>query len=217
MEIANIDTIIWDWNGTIMNDLEIAIDAINVVLNRHNLPSVTKEKYLDIFRFPVVDYYRDLGFNFSKVPFETIGKEFMNEYESLWKKTALQVGIESCFQNFRMRNHVQYVLSAASQDSLSRWISHFKVGHFFSDAAGLNNIYAAGKIEIGKELVQRKNINPKRTLLIGDTSHDAEVASALGCHCILLSHGHETHFRLRKTGFPVAKDSAELLTLVGNN
>ncbi len=214
LRIQDFDAVIWDWNGTIMNDIDIALDAINVVLKKYNRSTVDLERYLEIFRFPVKDYYRDLGFDFSDVSFESVGKEFIDEYESLWKSTTLQKGITDVLHFFQAHNKSQCVLSAAAQESLLRWISHFRVGHFFHDVIGLDNIYAAGKLQIGKELVARAKLVPSRTVLIGDTSHDAEVAAGLGCHCVLLAHGHESAERLQQTGFPVVRGPQELLSWV---
>ena len=60
----NIKHIVWDWNGTLLDDLWLSIKAINIVLKRHNLPQVNDKKYLNLFIFPVIEYYKKLGFNF---------------------------------------------------------------------------------------------------------------------------------------------------------
>lgn len=59
-----IKHIIWDWNGTLLDDVGLSLEAINIVLARYNLPPLRKERYLEIFTFPVIEYYRELGFNF---------------------------------------------------------------------------------------------------------------------------------------------------------
>ena len=57
--------IIWDWNGTLLNDRWLCVEAINQALNKRNLPMLTEGKYKDVFSFPVEDYYKKVGFDFS--------------------------------------------------------------------------------------------------------------------------------------------------------
>jgi len=209
-----LDAIIWDWNGTIMDDVEISVDAINTVLRRRNMKTIVVHEYREIFRFPVSEYYKDLGFTFEHESFEVVGKEFIVEYENRWHTSPLQKGIHNVLQSFRAAQLKQYVLSAASLDMLSRLVAHYQIGAFFQDIAGLNDIYAAGKIDLGKQLIARTKMDPQRTLLIGDTSHDAEVAKALGVKAIMVAQGHESATRLQKTGFPVARNSTELMQML---
>ena len=58
------EAILWDWNGTLLDDVNIAIDAINQLLLDRNLVQLTLERYLDVFTFPVCDYYELIGFDF---------------------------------------------------------------------------------------------------------------------------------------------------------
>lgn len=60
------DHIIWDWNGTILNDVDHAVAMMNTLLVEHNLPLIDREYYREIFDFPVLHYYQKLGFNFEK-------------------------------------------------------------------------------------------------------------------------------------------------------
>ena len=61
---------------------------------------------------------------------------------------------------------------------------------------GLDDHYAAGKIAVGRQLLQQLKVDPAQTVLIGDTLHDYEVAEALGVACVLVSHGHYAKQRL---------------------
>jgi phosphoglycolate phosphatase len=67
---VRFDSIIWDWNGTLLNDVEVAINSINRLLYDRNLVPLTLERYLDVFTFPVQDYYEVIGFDLINEPFE---------------------------------------------------------------------------------------------------------------------------------------------------
>ena len=56
MQIKNYQHIIWDWNGTLLNDVKLCADIMNNLLKTRSLPTITLEKYREIFTFPVKDY-----------------------------------------------------------------------------------------------------------------------------------------------------------------
>ena len=62
-------SIIWDWNGTLVDDAPVFINIMNFFLSQRNLPLITLEDYRRSFVFPVKNYYKNLGFDFSKESF----------------------------------------------------------------------------------------------------------------------------------------------------
>ena len=71
--------IVWDWNGTILNDVNICVDVINALLKRRRMKEISINEYKNSFCFPVINYYKKLGFNFKKESFDSIAVEYMNE------------------------------------------------------------------------------------------------------------------------------------------
>ena len=92
----------------------------------------------------------------------------------------------------------QYILSAVSQWHLNSITAHFKVEHLFNERFGVSDHYAAGKIDRGIELLKYSGLDPQKTILIGDTVHDFEVAIELGISCLLLADGHQSETRLKQ-------------------
>ena len=82
MKIINYKHIIWDWNGTLLNDVKLCADIMNNLLKARSLPTITLEKYREIFTFPVKDYYIKAGYDFLNESFEEISVDFIAEYES---------------------------------------------------------------------------------------------------------------------------------------
>ena len=72
--------IIWDWNGTLLNDGWLFVDIMNSILRQRKMDTITLEKYRNIFGFPIKDYYIKLGFDLEKESFEESGMEFIKEY-----------------------------------------------------------------------------------------------------------------------------------------
>ena len=77
----NYDTIVWDWNGTLFDDVAVCIDVMNGLLAEQGLPSIPDaETYRSLFCFPVIRYYERLGFDFSKTPFEALARDYVAGY-----------------------------------------------------------------------------------------------------------------------------------------
>jgi phosphoglycolate phosphatase len=82
----------------------------------------------------------------------------------------------------------------------------FNIEQYLDDVIGISNIYAESKVSVGREYITRSGIDTGKTVLIGDTVHDYEVAQALGVDCILIANGHQSKHRLLECGGPVLDD-----------
>ncbi len=212
--VKNVNTIIFDWNGTLLNDMAVCIEAMNAIMGPRGLEPLTPEKYKQIFTFPVRDYYQTAGFDFSKEPFEIPAMEFINAYHNLISKATLFAEVKSVLEQNRQNGLRQIILSAMEHDALVAMVKQFGIFEYFQAIQGINNHFAGGKIEQGKLLIAEHVINPETTVLIGDTLHDFEVAQALGVRCILVSYGHQHKARLKQAGAPIADSLHKAVALI---
>lgn len=203
--------VIWDWNGTLLNDAWLCVDVMNGMLAERKLPQRTIKQYMEIFDFPVRDYYEKLGYDFSKESFEVVGMEFMIRYNKRQKESRLHEGVEPVLQRFRMKGFRQYILSAREQVELIEETRVLGVFQYFDRIYGLDDHYAYGKAEVGHKLLKEINAPISRIVFIGDTRHDAEVARELGIDCVLIPNGHHTHERLATLNFPMISSLNELM------
>ncbi len=209
--------VIWDWNGTLFDDVSLCVEVINWLLVQKGLPKITVEKYKNVFTFPVKDYYEKLGFDFSKESFEKIGRQWMDEYERRKFEAGLFPEAIEIVQKLNGSGIEQSVLSAYSLHTLKQMLEHFNLIDYFVEIKGLDNIYAGSKLHLGKELLTKLNLNGKKALLIGDTLHDADVAKQLGIDVVLISKGHQSKKVLGRIGVPVFDSLAEMYSEIFNN
>jgi phosphoglycolate phosphatase len=209
---TSYDNIIWDWNGTLFNDVELCANIMNILLTQESLPNISIQKYKEIFTFPVVEYYKIAGHSFERTSFEVLGKQFMVEYELRKNGCQLYPGVIGLLSSLQKKNIHMHLLSAYEQQSLTNIIKLYNIDSYFQNVVGLDNIYASGKSHLAHQLVKRINSNGEagKILLIGDTIHDYEVAREINSDCILMSHGHQDEERLLKLGIPIVKNFTEL-------
>lgn len=206
-----MNSIIWDWNGTLLNDLDFCVSTINILLKKRALPILNGTQYKEVFSFPVKDYYQTIGFDFEKEDFEIPAKEFIDLYNSGVKNCSLHHSANDILSYFQQKGIRQFVLSAMKQNMLEDTLKHQNIFHFFEGVAGLHDHYAVSKIERGEQLISEFNIEKECTWIIGDTIHDYEVAENLGLNCILIADGHQSEERLKSTNATILKSLKHLM------
>lgn len=203
--------LIWDWNGTLFNDVELGVSIINNIIKNNGLQPLTYDRYRDIFTFPVSDYYKEAGFDFSKTSFEILGKQFMDGYESRKYEYDLYEGARDVLSFVQKNGSKQSVLSAYKHDTLLEILTHYNIIEYFDKVQGLDNIYAGSKEHLGIELRKHIPFKKDEVLFIGDTLHDADVAKAMEVECVLISKGHQSPEKLNLNGNVILSDIRELI------
>lgn len=204
--------VIWDFNGTIIDDLQIGIEAVNRLLSRRQLPTIDSvEAYRKVFGFPIIDYYRRVGFDFEKDSYDTLAHEWVKEYLELAENIPVRPGVTEALDSFKKAGILQIILSATESKMLKNQTDKLGITGYFDDILGTDNIYAHSKKGIAIEWMNKHKINDG--VMIGDTVHDGEVADSIGVDCILVTGGHQSRETLECSGKTVA-DIGDVTTIV---
>lgn len=213
--MSSLKHVIWDWNGTLLDDTWLCVEVLNGLLARRGREPISRQDYRENFGFPVIHFYEFLGFDTDSDSFEKVSYEFIGDYEARWlNECSLHPDAKEVLAAIAEKGLTHSVLSAAKQEALETGISHFGIQGHFSALCGIDNIFAHGKVERGRQWMEQLHWDPHEVVLIGDTLHDFEVADALGTECILMGHGHHTPERLAATGKTVAHSLMELVGMV---
>ena len=149
-----VKTIIWDWNGTLLDDLDLSLESVNILLEERNLPTLSVERYKDIFCFPIIDYYVNAGFDFEKEAFEVPAKKYVKLYASKASELKLFPDVVDTLTYFKENNYRQIVLSAMRDDNLKLMIHNAGISHFFD---GIKQFFINNNIAIS--LVYKHELN----------------------------------------------------------
>ena len=204
--------LVWDWNGTLLDDMELTYEIENMMLRERGMVQIpSREFYLTNFGFPIIDYYIKLGYDFSIYPYEELAKEFHRLYTAMYKKCALREGAVDTLLAVQALGIPQTILSASNQRRLIEQTDYYGVSTYFGEMLGLQDDYAHSKVDRAKAYIENRNIDPSDVLFIGDTNHDYEVAREIGGKCILLTGGHQGRDVLGRCGVPVLGSLNEVL------
>jgi phosphoglycolate phosphatase len=183
---------------------------MNQMLVQHGLPPSTPEHYASIFRFPVSDYYQEIGWDFEKVPFETVSDAFIGEYERRKLECPVRADGVALIKELDERGMPQSIISAMKQDYLRDIVRRHAIFDHFVTVRGLDDHHARGKLDIGRQWMAELALPPEKVLMIGDTLHDYELAQALGIDCALVPSGHQSKERLLASGATVYDSLSEI-------
>ncbi len=202
--------ILWDWNGTILNDTPVAFEATNILLERYGYPTITLEYYRDNIDTPIVNFYSKI-FDLNKHDMQMLDDEWDVLYNQLSDKIGLHNSVEELLRFFADKNCRQVVLSAFRTEEIIKYARKFSVEHFFENILGTQNIVMESKTMRGRKYMQEHNFTPEQTLYIGDTVHDCDTARDLGVECILFSGGQQSQMLLKKCGVPVYESFEDII------
>jgi len=208
-----IRQILWDWNGTLLDDLQYGMSVRNRIFPTFNLPTIESvESYHEQFTFPIRLYYERAGV--TDANFVEVAHAWMAEYVRGFPTVPLHADALEVLNRFAKADFTQVVLSATKRDMLLEQIAQFDIQHHFAAILGLGDIYAGSKEEIGRQYLLSSGIAPKDTFMIGDTLHDADVARAIGAKCVLVSRGHQSRQTLLTAGVPVVDTLQQAADLI---
>lgn len=202
--------IIWDFNGTLLNDTQLSLDVDNNVFEKLGIPAITLDDYRNNMTMPVRDFYSAVGVDYSVHSYETIARLWLDEFNQKAVGVGLVSGALDAIRFFHSQGRSQSVLSASYEPSLRKQCEALGLMPYMTDISGLEDESASKKTEIGRRQLRELGLEGRDVVLIGDMLTDAHLAEDLGADCILVSWGHNDLKRLLSSGLPVARDFGEL-------
>lgn len=208
--------VVWDWNGTLLDDVACCVTVANDLLKEFGLPQLAGlADYHAKFRFPIVEYYADLGFDTGPDGnFDDAAHRYMELYGEASTACGLHEGAREALEALHRQGVRQVVISASRQDNLVAQVAPFGLEALLDGVHGIEDIYAASKEGLARRWLVESGASPSHVLFVGDSAHDAEIALALGAQCVLYSGGHHAQAYLETLGPRVVSDLRDVPVLV---
>jgi phosphoglycolate phosphatase len=202
-EAGGCKHIIWDWNGTLLDDTWLSAEACSAAIAPLGFEAVTVERYRRLFCFPIVKFYEALGLDLSRCSYPELANRFHDIYESRLQECRIFDDARDVLERVRARGMTQSLLSALPHRILEGCMAQWDLAPFFTSIRGLDHNLADSKVANGRAWMAAQSLGPDQMLLVGDTDHDLEAAEALGVKCVLIARGYQDRARLDGLGVPV--------------
>ena len=210
--MRQFDHIIWDWNGTILNDLPLTVSIMNDQLTKNARTPMSLDEYRGCFAFPLRDFYGRTGLADSDEEFMRLNSAFFTEYTKKRGECTLHDGVTQILDTFIENGGTHSILSAYSQDALTSMVKLFGIDSKFKYIKGVNNFDGSSKVDEGHTLLSMLEYKTSKILFVGDTMHDYEVACSLGVQCALIAKGHQSKEKLSGASALLLDSHEELLS-----
>lgn len=184
-----VNAVIWDWNGTLLNDVDENLKIVNQLLFQRNKSEISFSIYKQLFRMPIKDFYKDVGFEFKEESFDDVAKKYNQLYKKRFHTFTLNDGVLGSLEYINQKGIKQYILSASHQDDLIKQVNSFHIDKYFSSIIGNDDYAVVSKIEKARNFA--KILDTENILYIGDLYHDYEVSQVFHATCLLFIHGHQ--------------------------
>ena len=193
--------ILWDWNGTLLDDTQAALDTLNVMLRERGAKPIGMTFYRDNFAFPVRPFYEQIGMVLENEDWDALAQEYHDVYAAQPKR--LNAETFAALELVRASGAKQSIISALRQDLLDRVTADCGVAPYMECIYGVDNLDGASKLDRALELMTAITAaapdgRALDVVMIGDALHDKEVADALGVRCVLCAQGSHAGWRLRE-------------------
>ena len=212
--------LIWDWNGTLLCDLAIVLEAVNAAIVPLGAAHLTEAGYQEHYTRPVSMFYeRLLGRPLTASEWGQIDADFHLRYTQLLDDAHLADGAEHMLARVAANGQSQSLLSMAPHDHLVPLVHARGIGEFFVRIDGSRNERGAGKtasLHAHLEVLGTDH-GVSEVIMVGDAIDDAMAAREVGIDCVLYANGSHRDSQLAATGFPVVHRLRDAQVLAGNS
>jgi phosphoglycolate phosphatase-like HAD superfamily hydrolase len=207
--------LVWDWNGTLLDDLSLVVAATNVSLATAGGGPVTADEHRRDFRRPVQGYYADvLARTLSPDEFLVLDRAFHEAYQAGLPTVQLSVGALDALRGW---TGTQSLLSMWFHEELVPTVARYQLNAFFTRVDGLRAVVGGGhKAPHLEAHLEAMGIDGTDCVMIGDSVDDALAAHSVGAACVLYAGGFTDRRRLLDVGVPVVDTLAEAVALAGH-
>lgn len=192
----NYTHIIWDWNGTLVDDVDVTVECVNDTLKAYGLPTTDRQEYLDVITPSMEEYYGRM-IDLSVHPLTEILSHFQSGYAKRLGKLKLQNGAEDVLNHLKSIGAHQYIVSSFEQSALVRDVNLFNIASLFDEISGAGDILCGSKTDRAKQITDHAKLSGC-PVYIGDSISDYNTAKGAGCDCILIAKGHQKKSDLEK-------------------
>lgn len=190
--------VIWDWNGTVFDDLQISLDAVNYILEKRGLPHIDRETYYEYLDTPIIKFYQK-ALRSDDVDFDGISLDFNTYYRRELHRACPTAGIIDIIKALDEINVPQMIISASHISYIDSALKELDIKKYFQKIIAAEDYVAGSKIDRAEAFMEKSGIPQSGRIVIGDTRHDYDMAKRIGASCILLTSGHEGKKKLSTT------------------
>ncbi len=204
--------VVWDWNGTLLDDLDVVLASVNAGVAPYRKEPVTLNDYRTHYTRPVKHFYDALlGREIDHDEWLDLDTRFHAAYREQLTTAMLARGARQALERAAREGLSQSLLSMYPHSELLPLVDAAGIGHHFDRIDGLRGPAGDRKARYLEAHLDELEVDPAASVVVGDTPDDAEAAAAVGAGCVLVDSGGHHREVLEATGVRVASGLIEAI------
>ncbi|MFE1230316.1 HAD family hydrolase [Streptomyces sp. NPDC058745] len=207
--------LVWDWNGTLLDDIQAVIGATNAAFAELGLEPITLARYRDLYTVPVPLFYeRLMGRLPTDTEWELMDGVFHRHYWARAEGCGLTAGAAELLAARQESGLTQSLLSLAPHVELVPLVRRHGIETRFVRVDGRVGSSTEGKAaHMVRHLAALGGVPAERVVVIGDAADDARAAAHVGAKAVLYTGGSHSRASLEAVGVPVVDSLAEAVAV----
>lgn len=206
--------IVWDWNGTLLDDLEIVIAAVNAGLVPFGAGPIDTDAYRTHYTRPVRLFYEQLlGRAIPDPEWLRLDDSYFDAYQATAATASLAPDAMAALTLARQKGADQSLLSMAPHEHLIPIVDRHGLTPFFREVRGTSGDRGGAKAMILADHLATLKVAAGDVIVVGDTPDDATAAAHVGAGAVLYDGGSHHRTDLERVGVPVVSTLREAVEI----
>jgi phosphoglycolate phosphatase len=210
------DLIVFDWDGTLYDSTALIVRAIQAACRDLGVAVPSDEAASYVIGLGLQDALMHAVPGLSPDRYPELGRRYRQHYFKDHEDVTLFSGVPDLLADLRQRQHWLAVATGKNRQGLNDALRLSGLAPLFDATRTADETRSKPHPQMLHELMREFGVEPERTLMIGDTTHDLQLAANAGAHSVAVTYGAHEHAPLRELGpRHVAHSVAELRVWLG--
>ena len=183
------DLIVWDWDGTIMDSTPTIVDCIQQACRDLGFKEPDDTLASSVIGLGIQDSLRRAVPWIEPIHFQKLTERFRFHYLAKDHELDLFVGVRELLEKLRNDQFLLGVATGKSRVGLDRSLKHHQIGHLFHETRTADESFSKPHPGMLLELSDVTQVPTRRILMIGDTTHDLDMAANAGVDAVAVTYG----------------------------
>ena len=189
MRPRRFDLIAFDWDGTLFDSTLLITRSIQQAVCDvgGSMPSDAQASY--VIGMGLMQALAHAAPDVPPEQYERLGERYRHHYLARQHDISLFDGVLPLLADLKSRHHWLTVATGKSRHGLDETLRHVELQGVFDGSRTADETAGKPSPQMLFELMREFGVEPERTLMIGDTTHDLQMALNAGCASLGVSYG----------------------------
>ncbi len=183
------DLIVWDWDGTLADSTGMITNALLKAAEQVGLPALTPQTASSIIGLGLREAIHNLYGDIPGAQAQALAAQYTTNYYAGESEIPLFAGAADTIKALNKRGFKLAVATGKGRRGLNLALEHCGLGKYFHSTRTVDECFSKPHPQMLDELMEYLVVMPERTLMIGDTSYDLQMAQNAGVRSVGVTYG----------------------------